>query len=277
MTFTCGSCWREFPAGWHSRQQHLDATGHDVPDNECDSCDRYFGSRQAVEQHMNALCHWTQDSSSEGAEYQCDDCSDCFSEEEDLHDHEVRDHYYCDPCDRYFQNHNNIRQHLSSKIHRTSTLRCPFCGQTCDTATGLIHHLERGACPNAPLDRERLYEAVRRRDPNGLISKQLLEWHDSPTYEYAATSLTYNHAAGAFECYLCHRLFTTLQGLNMHLNSTAHKQVLYHCPNRRCGRDFKALAGVINHLESESCAFMRFDSVQRNVERIVDPRRMISF
>ncbi|KAK6209831.1 zinc finger protein [Colletotrichum tabaci] len=275
MTYTCGTCWREFPAGWHSREQHLDATGHWVPDSECDTCDRFFGSRQAVEQHMDALSHWADDCSSEGAEHECDDCSDCFSDEEDLRDHEVQEHYFCQPCDRYFQNYNNVRQHLNSKTHRVDTIRCPFCTQTCNTATGLIHHLEQGACPRAPLDREKLYEAVRRRDPNGLLSKRLLEWHASPTY--TATDLTYNDAARAYECYLCHRLFTTLQGLNMHLNSTVHKQVLYHCPNRHCNRDFKALAGVINHLESESCAFMRFESVQRNVERIVDPRRMISF
>lgn len=63
----------------------------------------------------------------------------------------------------------------------------------------------------------------------------------------------------------------------MHLNSTVHQQTLYHCPNRNCNRDFKALAGVINHLESESCGFMRFDSVQRKVGSIVDARYMISF
>ncbi|GJC86082.1 PR domain zinc finger protein 16 [Colletotrichum liriopes] len=275
MTFTCGTCWREFPAGWQSREQHLDATGHQIPANECDSCDRFFCTRHAVEQHMNALSHWASDVSDNDPEHECDDCSDCFSDEEDLRDHEVQNHYYCKPCNRYFQNHNNIRQHLNSRIHRSSTLRCPFCNQPRNTATGLIHHLEQGACPNAPLDRDKLYEAVRQRDPNGIISKNLLEWHSSPTY--TATERAHNATANAYECYLCHRLFSTLQGLNSHLNSTVHKQVLYHCPNRRCGREFKTLAGVINHLESESCDFMRFDSVQRKVERIVDPNRMIAF
>ncbi|GKT47751.1 PR domain zinc finger protein 16 [Colletotrichum spaethianum] len=276
MTFTCGTCWREFPAGWHSRWQHLNATGHQIPLNECESCDRYFCNRHAVEQHMDALSHWASDVDTDDPGYECDDCSDCFSDEEDLRDHEVQDHHYCDPCDRYFKNYNSIRQHLNSRAHRgSSALQCPFCNQPRNTATGLIHHLERGGCPSAPLDRDKLYEAIRKRDPKGIISKNLLEWHSSPTYN--ATERAYNTAAEAYECYLCHRLFSALHSLDSHLNSSVHKQTLYHCPNRSCGRDYKTLAGVINHLESESCNFMRFDSLQRNIERIVDSRRMISF
>ncbi|KAK1977069.1 zinc finger protein [Colletotrichum cereale] len=275
MTFTCGTCWREFPAGWQSREQHFYETGHQAPLNECDTCDRFFGSSQAVEQHMNALGHWASEVSHNYPEFGCNDCSACFSDEDDLRHHEVHCHYYCDPCNRYFQNLNNIHQHLNSKTHRGSAVQCPFCKKSCTTATGLVHHLEQGACPNAPLDRDTLYEAVRQRDPQGLISKNLLDWHGSPTYR--ATERAYNPDVDAYECYLCHRHFYALRSLDSHLNSAAHKQALYHCPNRKCGRDYKTLAGVINHLESESCAFMRFESVQRNVERIVDPRRMIAF
>ncbi|KAK1990327.1 hypothetical protein LX36DRAFT_648018 [Colletotrichum falcatum] len=275
MTFTYGTCWQQFPAGWQSREQHINATGHEMPLYECDTCDRFFGSSQAVEQHMNALGHWASDVSYNAPLFMCDDCAVCFTDEEDLREHEVQEHYYCEPCDRYFQNHNNIRMHLNSKIHRSGTVECPFCRKSCNTTTGLVHHLEQGACPNAPLDRDKLYRAVRRRDPNGLISNQLLEWHGSPTY--TATERAYNAAARAYECYLCHRHFGTLRSLDSHLNSPVHQQALYHCPNLRCGREYRTLAGVINHLESESCGFMRFESVQRKVERILDPRRTIAF
>ncbi|WYZ40882.1 hypothetical protein EsH8_IV_001223 [Colletotrichum jinshuiense] len=224
---------------------------------------------------MDFMGHWDDSFSEESPQYECDDCSDGFSDEEDLRDHEVEVHHYCDPCRRYFQSYNNIRQHLNSRIHRGKCLSCPFCGHSCSTATGLVNHLEQGGCPKAPLDRDSLYQAVRRRDPNGVICKKLLEWHGSTTY--TVTERTFNANADAYECYLCHRLFTTLTGLNAHLNSPIHKQKLYNCPNRQCRKDFTTLAGVINHLESESCNFMRFESVQKNVERIVDPRRMIQF
>ncbi|GKT88819.1 zinc finger protein [Colletotrichum tofieldiae] len=265
MTFTCGTCWREFPAGWQSREQHLDATGHQIPANECDSCDRFFCNRHAVEQHMNALSHWASDVAD----------NDPNTSVTTVRTVSLMRRIFA--TTRFRTTTTASRAIATSKTTTTfaSTLRCPFCNQPRNTATGLIHHLEQGACPNAPLDRDKLYEAVRQRDPNGIISKNLLEWHSSPTY--TATERAHNATANAYECYLCHRLFNTLQGLNSHLNSTVHKQVLYHCPNRRCGREFKTLAGVISHLESESCDFMRFDSVQRKVERIVDPNRMIAF
>lgn len=141
------------------------------------------------------------------------------------------------------------------------------------TATGLVHHLDRGSCSKAPLNRDKLYEAVRRRDPNSVISKKLLTWSGTTSYE--ATERTWNCFVEAYECYLCHRLFGKLASLNQHLSSPIHQQKLYHCPNSRCGREFTTLAAVINHLESESCEYMRFEAVQKNVDRIVDPRRMI--
>ncbi|KAF4446724.1 hypothetical protein F53441_9657 [Fusarium austroafricanum] len=288
---TCGTCWRQFPAGWHSRQQHMNATGHEPPDFECDTCGKYFGSQMAVEQHMNDLGHWAESSESEGSVYECDHCDDAFDEENDMRDHEAEQHFYCVACKCPFQDWNSINQvrtnfrpvllcnstdnpkHLHSKLHRTSSVQCLFCKEMHGTATGLVHHLESGSCTKAPLNRDKLYEAVRRRDPNGIISKKLLTW--SGTISYEATEKAWNYKVGAYECYLCHRLFGKLSSLNQHLGSPTHQQKLYHCPGASCRRDFTTLAAMVNHLESESCGHMRFEAVQRNVQHIVDPRRMI--
>lgn len=107
---TCGTCRRVFADGWQSRQQHMDATGHFPPDFECETCDRYFSSQKAVDQHMTDVCHWAESSESDEQEYECDDCDDTFSDENDLREHEVNEHFYCDPCDRYFQDRNSIYQ-----------------------------------------------------------------------------------------------------------------------------------------------------------------------
>lgn len=91
----------------------MNAVGHCPPDFECDTCDRYFGSEQAVNQHMNAMEHWAESSEfseSEEPELECDDCEDTFYDEDDLRDHETKKHFYCDPCDRYFQDYNSINQ-----------------------------------------------------------------------------------------------------------------------------------------------------------------------
>ncbi|PHH72130.1 hypothetical protein CDD82_6168 [Ophiocordyceps australis] len=263
---TCGTCWRYFSAGGNARQQHLDAKGHSIPQFECETCFSYFGSRRAVCQHMNDARHWAASPDPE-----CDFCDESFYNESDLRDHEINDHIFCRPCNRHFQNRNNITQHLRSRAHCSTTVQCPFCPKTFGTATGLVHHLERGACPSAPLDRDTLYRVVRRYDPNGILCKKLLTWSGSSTFE--ASQMAWNSRAQAYECYLCHRLFPTLPSLNQHLNSPVHQESLYHCPG--CPKEFTTLAAVINHLESESCQYTRFEDVQQGIQRIVNPCRMI--
>lgn len=106
MSYMCGTCWREFPAGWHAREQHCAALGHQPPQFECHCCDRFFHSVKAVNQHMDACNHWDSDDESG---YECDDCYDTFAEENDLRQHEVDEHYYCNSCDRYFNSRNGIK------------------------------------------------------------------------------------------------------------------------------------------------------------------------
>lgn len=101
--------------------------------------------------------------------------------------------------------------------------------------------------------------------------------HKASIATHIATERAWNPQHQAYQCYMCHRLFGRLASLNQHLDSPIHKQMLYHCPNRSCGREFSTLAAAINHLESESCRFMRFHDVQTNVSRIVNPNRMIGF
>ncbi|KAL5936775.1 hypothetical protein ACKVV1_011469, partial [Pyricularia oryzae] len=224
---------------------------------------------EAVNQHMDALGHWAE------SEYECDDCSDAFSEEENLRDHEISEHFYCDLHDRYFQDENSIRNHLNGSSHRKADLTCPFCKTMRTNATGLIHHLERGACPSAPIDRSKLYDEIRRRDPNNILTNKLLMWQDTDTYE--ATEKAWNANANGFECYFCHRSFKKLESLNQHLKSPKHREDIYHCPNRDCSKESPTLAAIINHLESESCRFLGFEAVQQTAQRIVTPGRMIAF
>ncbi|KAK7216824.1 hypothetical protein V2G26_004827 [Clonostachys chloroleuca] len=269
MAFECGSCDRLFWAGWKARDQHCSATGHRHPDFECDTCYFIFDNEQTRRRHMDISRHWND------AAVPCNACNSFLPTEQEAKQHEADVHVRCRPCDRDFMNRNNLVQHLNSSIHRQTKVTCPFCKSQHGTATGLVHHLERGSCPRAPLDRDSLYRAVRQYDPNGVVSKKLLEWNGSSSY--SANERAWNPYAEAFECYLCSRLFNTLNGLNQHLNSPVHQQALYHCPNPSCRRDFTTLAATINHLESESCGFMKFRAVQTNVERIINPNRMLQF
>ena len=154
---------------------------------------------------------------------------------------------------------------------------CPFCKVNYVSASGLAHHLETGSCVRAPqLNRDTILRIVRERDPHGVITNKQLTWHDGTRVTYSATERAWN--GDAWECYMCHREFNTANSLNQHLNSPAHQQAVYHCPNHRCGKEFKALAGLFNHLESETCAFMRFEKVQTQVGNVFNSSsRMLTF
>jgi hypothetical protein len=140
----------------------------------------------------------------------------------------------------------------------------------------LTHHLERGSCPGAPsLNREKILAIVRNLDPSGRITNKQIEWLEEWSVEYKASNQAFN--GQSWECYLCHKNFKAMMDLNKHLNSPTHKEKVYHCPNSKCDKQFITLASLFNHLESESCAFMRFAKVQTQVHGIVTGRKLISF
>lgn len=44
--------------------------------------------------------------------------------------------------------------------------------------------------------------------------------------------------------------------------SPVHEQKLYLRPKMGCGREYKVLSRLVQHVESESCGIMRFGLVQ---------------
>jgi hypothetical protein len=198
-------------------------------------------------------------------------------------------HYkaYCEDCSLRFENENNLKmvklsrarmrikclqawlQHLNSKIHRGTNVPCPFCKDKYTTASGLTHHLETGSCSHArKLNREKILCIVRERDLHGAITNKQINWHQDENIKYSATKRSFN--GSYWECYLCPNEFSNVNALNAHLNSPAHKHKVYRCPNSKakCGKEFVTLAGLLNHLESEACAFVRFEEVQQQVGKV---------
>ncbi|KAJ0117421.1 zinc finger protein [Diaporthe amygdali] len=231
----------------------------------CTRCWRCFNSAHAQWQHMVDKNHF---------EHECSCCNETRPTEESRKEHEVDVHHYCADCSRYFMNLNNIQQHLRSSVHLGGSISCPFCQRGFTSATGLVHHIESSACPKAAgLDRDSVYRIVRQKDPSGVISKNLIGWTGSDSFE--ATGRAWNPYLGAFECYLCSRTFTQLSSLNQHLQSPAHQQKLYHCP--KCPKEFVSLAAIVNHFESESCGYTRFSTVQQGVRGLTDGSRLLAF
>lgn len=104
---------------------------------------------------------------------------------------------------------------------------------------------------------------IQRLDPNGLITNKQIGWHNDQNVRYYATGHAFDGTS--WVCYLCQRGFNSITGLNSHLNSTFHREKIYHCLNTRggCDKEFVSLGALFNHLESESCGYIQFKDVQR--------------
>ncbi|KAJ5482300.1 Zinc fingerC2H2 [Penicillium sp. IBT 31633x] len=260
----CQTCNRQF-CNRHACNQHMDALNHWAPNYECESCTRKFFTQSAVNQHMNALNHWA-------PTIECETCTMKFHTQRAANDHmEIQGHYknYCSDCDRHFRNENCLRQHLNSKTHRGTNVACPFCRTGFVTATGVAHHLERGACPRAPmLNRDKIHRIIQQLDPTGIVCNKQIAWYDEEDVHYTATPHAFN--GGFWVCYICKKCFNMKKSLESHLNSPVHKEKIYHCLNRGCPKEFVSLASLFNHLESESCGFIRFEGVQRIQRQLND-------
>ncbi|KAF2768635.1 putative zinc finger protein [Teratosphaeria nubilosa] len=206
-------------------------------------CHRIFPSQVAVTSHMNATEYWP---------------------------------HYCRPCKRSFDNANNLHMHLNSRTHRGANVPCPWCKTGFTSASGLFHYLETGSCPKATnVNRDTILKFIRQKDPGHTITKKLLSYDGDTTTTYSASNQALN--GNYWECYLCHRQFNAKQAPNQHLNSPAHEQKVYHCPQGGCSKEFGALAQLFNHLESETRGFMRFEKVRHNVGNVLSSGRMIAF
>ncbi|DAA78039.1 TPA_exp: hypothetical protein A8136_5742 [Trichophyton benhamiae CBS 112371] len=275
-SFECDTCTRRFATS-RACNQHMDATNHRAPTFDCEVCHKTFRTQPAANQHMDAVGHWEQDY----YPYECDTCTNRYTSEAAVQKH-MKDaghyKYYCKACERKFENKNNLNMHLRSRVHVGKGIKCPFCKTGYATASGLTHHLERAACPNAPyMNREIILRKVRECDPYGRVTLKQLEWHPEDNSNYSATDQAFN--GSSWQCYLCPSCFKSRHGLNQHLNSPVHKQKVYRCPNHRsqCGKEFVTLAALFHHLESESCSVVRFETVQKGVNDMFLKGKMITF
>ncbi|CAI7650869.1 unnamed protein product [Penicillium glandicola] len=269
--YECGTCESEFSYR-EDCDSHMDEYNHWV---ECDTCTRQFRTQRSCEQHMNAVNH-------RAPVFECQTCTRTFSSQAAVNQHmHAKRHYenYCIQCERQFMNENCLRQHLNSKTHRGTDVVCPFCNARFVTASGITHHLEYGSCPEAHnWNRDTIHRMIQQLDPKGLVTNKQIEWDNETNMRYFATNRAFDGTN--WVCYLCQRGFSSMAGLNAHLNSPVHKGKIYHCLNKRgCGKEFVSLGALFSHLESESCGYLRFGEVQNVHRRLNDAilnRRMIS-
>lgn len=155
-------------------------------------------------------------------------------------------------------------------VHRGKTVTCLICKSNYVSVAALVQHYEEGGC-RVQITRQQMRKAVdnweRQNNITGYITRPMIEWHggsSNGSTEYIATERAYN--GRAYECYFCHREFDRLSSLNSHLKSPVHENKNYKCPKCNCG--FRVISSLIQHFESESCGFMRFNQVHQIADGI---------
>ncbi|GJJ05992.1 hypothetical protein Clacol_000179 [Clathrus columnatus] len=201
--------------------------------------------------------------------------------EDDFDNHLALHHFYCFACQRFFQNQNNLNQHLNSGLHKQKDYLCPGrnCGRKFVSLAALVLHFESGTCRSG-LDRRQLNELVVRQDRNNVITNpsRLIAGsggvRPSPVSRTWATQRSWN--GYAYECFLCNREFRALDSLNRHLQSPIHDAKIYRCPNRICSMEYSALSALTQHVENGGCGVNRFKEVKDVMDSLTKNLRAIA-
>ncbi|KAF8453884.1 hypothetical protein BDZ91DRAFT_668417 [Kalaharituber pfeilii] len=246
----CDSCDRYF-VNEYALQQHLDnAEVHRTP--FCEPCGQSFSSWEGLSQHEdNSLKH-----KRNVYDYVCSPCNWGCDDEWEWERHEVEVHFWCKVHDRYFNNENNLRQHLASAAHRGNKLLCPSCERGFPTYSAVARHMESGTCEGG-LNRRNVEMYIRQKDRGHLVTNKLLTYGETwqPEPDVWATDNAWN--GRAYECYFCDNEYSSLGKLNGHI-TRFHAQTrvhsVYHCPSKECGKQYKLFGDLMGHLEhSNTC------------------------
>ncbi|KZV70593.1 hypothetical protein PENSPDRAFT_752398 [Peniophora sp. CONT] len=269
----------------------------------CADCDRYFSNWSARDQHFrDAVVHrqaeiWT-GGQSQGYyndyeeeervedEVECHGCRQWFNNMNDFDRHFATSsrHNWCFECSKDFSSPHALQQHESSRVHAARDFDCPLCGQGFKQPSAIAHHVESGSCPRAPgVHRHQVTNAVHNLNiaPTISISRRITGGPGSsstPLITYTATDRAWNYDINAYECYLCHRTFGALNALNTHLNSPAHDRDEFRCPKPQCGRQFKVISALVQHIESEACGLARFQQIEDHTRALTSQfPRMLTY
>ncbi len=183
MSHHCFPCDRIF-GDRNSLQQHLDSPIHNF---ECEECDKSFCSQHALQQHLDSPAHI----------FECEECDKSFGSQHSLQQHlDSPAHVFaCDDCEKSFGSQNALQQHLDSPAH---VFGCDDCGKSFGSQRALQQHLDSPVHVFKCDDCDKSFG-----------SQRALQQHlDSPIHN--------------IECEECDKSFGSEHALQQHLNSPAH-------------------------------------------------------
>ena len=235
----------------------------------CEFCDELFGDEEDLMEHGDDF-HWT-----------CETCTLIFKDRDELMDHDEEEHIYCRQCDRHFNRQRDLDTHLNhSAYHQPRNIKCPGCPGRFISISGLLHHAESGNCTGgitrlavntyvARVDRKNIIT-----NPNRLLTNSSGSRVPPVEPEYWATDLSFN--GRAYECFLCHNQFRSLDSLNTHLKSPRHLSHIYRCPMKGCNTEYSVLSALCQHVERGECGVRKNRVVQNTIDSLTRGMRSVT-
>ncbi|KAF2091858.1 hypothetical protein K490DRAFT_22975, partial [Saccharata proteae CBS 121410] len=272
----CETCSAQFEH--HAAlKAHLDVSDHRSK-LRCNVCDKLLPSESALGTHRIAKRHCL-------PKYPCETCGEEFSEKQTCNEKNLNrnvDRPYCRTCSRHFVSPEVLQTHLaSSTVHNRRTLKCFFCTQTFPGSAALCDHLEQGRCIGAPpgVERATMYKNIQRRDVWSVITVPTKERSggngaSKGVWGLALATVFNGHA---YACPFCSAASTTGNGLQEHLESSAHGGTIYYCPNASCARMCPNLTSLFAHLESGSCKYMDAGKLPKHLEFLLRDTDIVTF
>lgn len=158
-------------------------------------------------------------------------------------------------------------QHSEAVDDGKKSFDCLFCEREFRFPSAIAMHIESGS---HKITRHQVTMAVHKL---GIVPTISVDRRLTAPVEAPATIISYKATEEAFDgvsyrCYLCPGTYATLGGLNAHLNSPAHDADEFKCP--KCNMQFKLVSGLIQHVESGTCAIAKFKEVQSHFENLTD-------
>ncbi|KOS41440.1 hypothetical protein ACN38_g7681 [Penicillium nordicum] len=193
----------------------------------CDLCDRFFGDRQALQQHIR-------DAPAHTLTFSCEPCNRTFVSYSALDQH-IRDSpvhtttYDCEPCSKYFGSQSALDQHVQNSPAHAVSFNCEPCNKPFVSQSALDQHLR-----DSPV-----HTTTYHCEPCGRTfgGQSALDQHtqDSPAH-------TITH-----ECKPCNRSFGSQSALDQHVQNSPAHAVSFHC--ELCNRTFGSKDALDHHIE----------------------------
>jgi hypothetical protein len=265
----CNPCIRSF-VHRAALEQHLESSGYHW---WCAYCERDFATQQARRQH------WINHS----AHHYCTDCDINFEDDDQLHEHEVDDHFLCTDCNLFHNSQEELEEHIEQMHHY-----CDYCVRSFPTAYALQQHTMHKHSFCVSCNRYFNSDTARRQhwinssahhfcvdcnqelhSDGDLIQHRINahNWCNSCDEAFATHDELLGHDADQhFRCIHCSKFFDNANNLRMHLNSSKHKPRSLICPMRTCNAAFTSISALIAHAESGGC---RSGVTRREIDRMV--------